>query len=675
MPSPVCPFDASRTPAIAEGFDTVRTLVELVPAPAHLPCMKQVAKTCYNCLILLKNTYPSTPNRVTEVINGIAPIASEVNVGAEEEMMGFVANFPAWAWLSSSSFPTSTEIRIVIGKLLAIAILKQVAIDKYVIRSLRSLLRQQTENSISIGQINQALCKIKNQVNKRFINLVELSAVSRNNQQLVFNSAVNSKLSNSLSSVREHERMAVCGDRCLSVEELNLTATKLRSQAEQGSPDDLAILLCMCIGLGWELGKQTPLSTSENGSGYVAWINPLAGWIYVDLNHVLKDLSKKAAPSHIGSTLLLKRPLPESVATLLQNAYRQNNQLQFVGDLTVHKMTSRKKLSLENAHHSSSLANLLASIRSTALSTIGRRDVAAFACLAFELLNKSDLHYICPRLQDIWQGNSSIYQSIGLGNAVPANQESDAIRIGSRVTPASTWIQAIFNEASAYVDSQHCGKRYKLDRLIAHHNAYACYVGFFIHMAVGGRHRKEINFDADMWAPNQSFGLIEEKPLSQTKGRTPIPIPSALNEQICLWRAHIQALNRRLKKLDARGSNETSKRITAIIQAEKVQLLFSLDANGFAQAVSNERVFTGLAQNLNRDFGRHFLTDQLLEIGVSFEDIQDWLRHFSNGTSSSINTSHRNAFGYIQRLSAGIDRVLTNLSIHPKAGLSKAAPK
>ncbi len=675
MPSPVFPFTATRTPTIAGGLDIVRTLVNLVPAPPHLPCVIQVAKACHDCLILLKDTYSSTPNSITEVINCIAPITSEVNAGDEEEMMGFVSNFPSWSWLSSSSFPSSTEIRLVIGKLLAIAILKQVAIDSNAIRTLRSLFRQQTENSISSGQMNEALGKIKNQVNKRFINLVELSAVSSNNQQLIFNSAVNSKLSNSLSSVREHERMAVCGDRCLGLEELNLTATSLRSQAEQGSPDDLAIILCMCIGLGWELGKQTPLITSETGNGYLAWINPLTGWIYVDLSHVLKDLSKKAEPGHIESTLLLKRPLPQSVAALLENAYRQNNQLQVVGDLTVHKKTSRKKLSLESAHHSSSLANLLASIRSTALATIGRRDVTAFAFLGFELLNKSDLHYISPRLEEIWQGCSSLYQSIGLGPAMPANQKFDTTRIGSRVTPASTWIQEIFNEVSAQVDTQRCGKRYTLDGLIAHHNAYTRYVSLFMHMSVGGRHKKEINFDSAMWVPNRPFALIEEKPLSLTKGRTPIPIPASLNEQIRLWCAHIQTLSRRLGKVHALGATETSKRVRAIIQNENAQLLFSLDKDGFAQAVSTERMFAGLAQNLNRDFGRHFLTDQLLDIGVSFEDVQDWLRHFSNGTSSHLSTSDRDAFGYIQRLSFGIDRVLANLSIHPKAGLSKAAPK
>lgn len=56
---------------------------------------------------------------------------------------------------------------------------------------------------------------------------------------------------------------------------------------------------------------------------------------------------------------------------------------------------------------------------------------------------------------------------------------------------------------------------------------------------------------------------------------------------------------------------------------------------------------------------------------MPFEDIQDWLRHFSPGISTHELNSNRVKYHSTERLISGIDQVLLELNIRPRSGLSK----
>src|SRR5690606_35152438 len=115
---------------------------------------------------------------------------------------------------------------------------------------------------------------------------------STNSAQLSFNAAVTSCLSNRLSSLRQTERQAVDTGQTLSRSELTRTVVLLLDQAQQGHSDDLVTLICLCVGLGLNLGKRIPLVSGESGQGWMAWIDPVAGSTYVDLSFALAGLGK-----------------------------------------------------------------------------------------------------------------------------------------------------------------------------------------------------------------------------------------------------------------------------------------------------------------------------------------------------------------------------------------------
>ena len=666
-------FVFAQTSVAVEGPDAARLLLSIIPAPPHQPGIGLVAKNTLTCLTALLIEVPAAGSHLAQHISLLGKLSDDSGacIAHPNAMLGLASDYPAWAWFVSASFPYAHRLQSLVGKHLVAALLKEASIEKSFVQKLRKLIKQSHDEILTNQQFEAEVTKLEGQAHQKLLQLLALHSCSTNSAQLSFNAAVTSCLSNRLSSLRQTERQAVDTGQTLSRSELTRTVVLLLDQAQQGHSDDLVTLICLCVGLGLNLGKRIPLVSGESGQGWMAWIDPVAGSTYVDLSFALAGLGKRSSPRHQASTLILKRPLPQGVATMLREAHTQNSQLRTLADLCINKPTSRKKISLPGVHHSASLAGLMNSARSISLATTDRRDISAYATLALELVNKSDLHYVCPREREIWQACSDFYDAVGLGPAVPQSGGNSNLRIGSRLTPSADWIKEVFASAGDELLAKKCGRRYSLPSLIEHHNACARYVGLLMQFVVGGRDRRLIDFRASVWSSTTTFGLMEDKPLSATRGTTPIPIPAALSEQLKLWHAHIAALDKRLLKLQAPGSSAAFQLIRQIRELQNLPMLFLLDTHGAPVPLSSDVLFTGPASQLNRDFGRHSLPDLLLDAGMPFEDIQDWLRHFSPGISTHELNSNRVKYHSTERLISGIDQVLLELNIRPRSGLSK----
>ncbi len=667
-------FRSSDTHVFVEAPDAARSLLRTITAPAHHPGIGLVARNTLACLAALLTEVHYARSPLTEIISQLEKLADDLGdcTAHPHAVLGLASEYPAWAWFTAASFPSEPRLKTLIGKHLAVAILKGEPIRKRVVTELRRLISKRREESLTEKELEVALTKLEGLAHRKLHQLLDLYTGFATRAQLSFNAAVKSTLSNRLSSLRKTERQAVDAGQTLSRSELIRTVAYLRDQAQEGHPDDLVTLICLCLGLGLDLGKQTPLIASQEQQGAMAWIDPLMGCMYVDLSFTLADLGKRTSPRHQTSTLLLKRPLPLCLANMLQGALARNPQLRTLGDLCIHKASSRKKLDLPAAHHSASLARLMNSTRPVSLQTTGRRDISAYAALAFELVNKSDLHYLCPRESEIWQACSDLYETVGLGSAIPRQlNDANKIRVGSRLTPSADWIKEVFACAADELHAHRCGRRYSLQSLVKQHNAFVGYVGLFMQFALGGRDRRIIEFRANNWTVATAFGVMEDKPMSATRGRTPIPISAALAQQIRLWHAHITALSKRLTKLKAFGSLAALQLIEQITAFKDVPMLFVLDQHGTPAHLTSAVLFTDKTHGLNHDFGRHLLPDLLMDAGVVFEDIQDWLRHYTPGCSTHELHSHRVMHQINERLSASIDQVLLDLDIRPRAGLTK----
>lgn len=648
----------------------VSALTRMLPAPPHLPNVALVGKRALQCIEEVEDSLPVPIPIVSEVLALLSEAVDQVTqVGTPPALLGLHSDFPAWAWLGSPNFPQDELTHGIVGRMLVVSLLRGEHLDKTTVKQLKSIHLKKLDGRLDDKQFEKQLQEIHGRASRKFMTHVEQASSSQDRAQLTFNVGVLGTLVNRLSSLRRKERQAAGGDQSFSPNELNTCIYVLLRRAESGEVEDLAKLVCFCMGLGWDIGKSTPFIKGEDGQGNLAWIDPISGWMYVDLNPVLKDLGKKPDPRHEPTSMLLRRPLPTILANLLHDAYVDNPALKTVEGLLEKISTSRKKISLQEVHHSASIAQLMRSARSAALACIERREIAAFSTLGFELISKSDLHYISPKEVDIWQGCEALYSSVGLGTAVPfCGQEAG--RIGSRLTPSAAWVQDIFQESKQQVEQTRCGRRYALQSIVDFHNAYARHVGLVMQLNVGGRDRRDIKFLASAWSPGHAFGLHEDKPLGATRSRTPIPISPQLAEQLRLWQCHLPALCRRLEKLNAPGYKAVDRWVRSIQAGQEVPLLFTLDGQGLPQVLTAAHVFSGQASDINRDFGRHFVACHLSDRGL-FGLAQDWLRHYAAGASSFEVTSMVATQSRLIQLMRAIDELLISHDIKPITGLSK----
>jgi len=649
-------------------------LTAAVPCPPTQPGIKMVMTNALTALRAAIVALPTVGDAVVPFCKDIETVCNDFAgldlVGAQHQMLGLHVQYPAWSLLACTPLADNRDLQVAIGLSLCTALMLGKPISKKTANEIRSLQSKLADGVISQTLLNAAAEKLKQRQVTKTINLVKLQSSASDRSIFSLNAVVIATIQASLSSLRTVERQAAGRDNELSIQDLRTAAAQLLVRVDHGDGDALALCIAYCIGLPWDISVQVPFARGPGHDSMVAWVDPVAGFVYVNLTHALGDLSTAATAQHVNSTLLLRRPLPILLANSLYEAYVSNGGLQRLSALTIQAVSNRAKLKLPEVHHSASVARFIASRGTAALNATERRDLAAFATLSFQLVSKSDLHYITPSEQDIWSACDKHYQHVGFGEAVPTTGYAPT-HVGSRVTPSSAWIQSIFDEAANDLESKKAGKKYTLKSVVSHHNAYARYVGLFFQLVVGGRNRKKINFSAQAWHPSAAFGLIADKPLGPTRGVTPIPISTLLRRQIRLWHAHVQALKRRFDRLDRSMHQKAIDYLQQVLDGEQVPMLFLLGTNGAIKLLTADHLFQGAASGLNHDFGRHFIGDHATQLGLPFEDIQDWLRHHTNGVSHHESTSEHVIYVYLTRTARAIDDVLVNTDIKALSGLSK----
>lgn len=660
----------------------VRTLTTLLPSPPHQPNISSVARSVAHCIqdaIAIVPVYQSLAGPfLTELqwfLDGLKEGGHTTDNVAT--LLGIATTFPGWcclAKLDSLGYP-SLMVSQLVGLELCIALASGKAVRPSTIVLANRALRESggflgNDTRINAEEVPKGLARLT----KFAMALAPCVKAGIDSPRYVaLHNLLLSSIASSLSSLRGQERKAAGADFALSTHDARIAIKRLSDASEHSDSEALALQIAFCLGLPWHIAKLVPFATTGRPSGALAWIDVRMGCSFVDLQPVIPELPTKGADLHAQSTLLLERPLPLNVASQLAEAVAANSNLKTLGDLVTSTKAGKSKLSRYGLHHSASVARLISSAGPIALNQCRRRDLAAFATLSLELINKSDLHYIASKAEDIWAVCASLFEVVGLGAAVPRPTHDNSPRVGSKLCPSSQWIEDVFQEAQTAVAQTRCGRRYSLLSLVRHHNAYAGYVGLMLQLGLGGRDRRTFNFSAEMVCSENSFALVIEHKLSKTMGQTPLPLPAVVAEQISLWKAHLIALMRRLAKLKANGTNKASIWISQILEDQNVPLIFILAPDGSPLPMGKEHWRQGKAADLNADFGRHLVPDALTESGLSFCDAQDWLRHDTNGISHHIVSSEHVKYLYLQRTATVLNNVLLALKIRPVAGLTKGA--
>ena len=650
----------------------IRALAQLMKVPPHTPNLEAVASRLSGCLQAAADEFgnirPEMERLKASLSEGI--LNGQDSTLSAKVLWGLSTSYPVWTILGDRHFSSSNEFRIVIGLCAIYAHIRAQPINVRQIKDLQKLQRQQREGTFSLSEFDSEVRKTTARLKKKLqfaSDLLKRSVTpTAINDQALLSSTVVARLS----SLRVMERQAAQRSNELTDSELRAYVSNLVREIHTGVRiNALVDSISFCIGLPLHICKRVPISL-DRPKDRAMWIDPKGGFVCIDLSSVFDKLAKQFTDSHLSTSFLLVRPLPLLIHNELQEALSVNPNIKTVADLADEVGTSRRRLLAEGVHHSSTVAQLLASAPAAALRATGDRLTSAFATLGFQLICESDLHYASPSVESIWAACDQLYRTVGFGQATPAVAQSFQY-VGSKLTPTQQAIRAIFEHLEFEVNSSRCGRRYTLLSLVDFHNRYAKYFCAFLHFTSGGRDRKDPYFSASTWTPDSLFGQSGDKACGISKGYTPIPVSRLLSDQISLWHSHLECLSRRLKKLDAAKYHRTICAIEQIKNHEDVNLLILLGPDGNLKALCSNEILQEVKHSLSGDWGRHFWPSMFQKHDLPFEDSQDFLRHHAAGHSNHSLASPSVNCRYLQRTGQVIDTVLQELSIQPLSGLSR----
>jgi hypothetical protein len=647
------------------------TLRKIMAVPPTWTNVALVAAGVKYCLDLAIDAMPSLQLELSAAIESLDRLAEKANEPGTPwavGMWGLHTAYPAWTMFASVRQTDNQDVALAMGYLSAQAYLAGERIDTNAVVELKRALKQRVAKEITEAELDEVVSRTRARAFKRLQRVVVAKAKGTPQGRISQRVNVLSCLAARLGYKFGSGDASFATSKQLTPLDLHSAIQQLLTRLESGCSDSLQKLLSFCVGLPWHLSRDVQITYGDRPQAEVVWIDAESGLIFTDLSETLKTLGSATHRSHVEASLLLVRPLPKYIAELLKEAAQQNPLIQKVGDFETSRITSRRKLNMPRLHWADSLAQMLATAPAAALKATGRKDLAALCTLGFGLITKPDLHYLVFKNQEIFRACDEFYRSIGLGQAIEHEPGSDT-HFGSRRTPNEQWIKDTFQAAAEDIKTNHCGRRYTLRSLCRHHNSFAQYIYLLLQFASGARHTKHATFSAMTWRPEGSFGLIQDKQVGKDRGLVPLPIPLTIAHQLSLWHAHLYSFALRIEKLQMHNFQDCQARIAAILRGDEIDLLFTINEQGVALPITAKNVFVESLRDMNPDFGRHYWPGKLMQLQLSFEDAQVFLRHEQRGLSRDVFAEPQ--WHVLQRLATGIDQGLRQLGIHAQVGLCK----
>lgn len=652
-------------------------LTGILKAPSDQPNLPTVISNVLLCLDAMLARVPQMSSALTHLRRELeATVKALVGDPAGDQpggMIGRLNAHRAWALLASDLEHAPLVLLEAIGVEFARAYLTNSAFLSSPADELYRLQTETVDGAMTQEKMDWLDNYVLTQLNRVRHVFVDRAA-GLDARTTCFNAQVVASVTAQKSSMRIEQRQAAGRIMEMTEAELKQVSAALRKGLEGGDAHALQVALAYCLGLPWELARNVPFFSGRECPS-VVWVNPSEGCVYIDLDRMLHGLSKKRADRHVATTLRLVRPLPKLVAELVHSACAASPGLETVQSLFDDDYKFSRSI-LPGCDTGSavraSIARFINSRAGVALRAGLGRDLAAYASLSLSLISSSDHHYLVKRRVDIWQGCEQISESLDWGPCVP-DPDSEGAAFGSRVTAEISWMKDLIEELGKVAVQLRPAKRYGINALIQHHNAFTRYVALLMTLMIGGRTRKHLDFCASDWHEHYAFGQHGDKLVGPTAGLTPLPISVTSASQISLWRSHLRALDHRLEKLGFPSEHATRVWIGKILAGQKVDLLFTLSAEALPGKFATATLFQGEGKSMNWDFARHALPGALSEEGVPFEYTQSWLRHHVDGIAASSITSGTVQQVWLSRVARALDQVALNLGLRPIHGIAKKA--
>ncbi len=467
-------------------------------------------------------------------------------------------------------------------------------------------------------------------------------------------------------------RQSVLNHRTQSHPQVIRSSTELREQAHKGSPEACLTILAFCCGLSVELTRELPLDHTSDD--WLMTLDLAAGILKTNIESLLPNSATPArdtATAHHAANKIVAKPLPAFLTALLNKIYSEHASAKTVGDLLPASSFSSKIPTIPDLVSAivPSTARYLNSAAPFAIQLGINRLATVIITNDFSVIPGSKLYYCQVNREEIWQASKTLFTALEWGEPVGF---VDGIAVGSQVIPTREAVTNLFAWMTGQISTLAPGKRYTLDSLIKHHNAFAVYCASFAACCLACREAEEYQFTAASLNELCSFTSLSDKRTGQFPGALPLPVNKLLAEQLRLWNAHCRAMDARLAKRGYEANSKIRIHINAVLDHHPVKLFFHISAQkiipiGSSQLSDQWPATLKLKGNLGRDFWER----ELHLAGIQSTKIDMLLRHQLLGMESFSSTTNIIQSEWGREICTAQETLFRSMGIHPVCGLAK----
>jgi hypothetical protein len=294
---------------------------------------------------------------------------------------------------------------------------------------------------------------------------------------------------------------------------------------------------------------------------------------------------------------------------------------------------------------------------------------AAFQTWDFWLINRARIYYSRILGEESWRVADTLYRYLDWPTVA---QAADFGAFGSQCVLTPTAVTEIFDYLAARCRKLHPGRRGGLERLLAHHMAYAIYTAALLTFSLGAREAAAYELVASEMVLGQRQVVLNDKGKKDAHRAAPVPINAVAREQLRQWRAHCIALAARLESEGDHRAIALRIRLEQIGRCAPTHLLVAV-AGVDVIPLGASQVWGGMPSHLRvpANAGRHFWPNTLHAHRIGSRDVGRFMRHQTLMIDPNDSDCDSISFDAFERITTVQERVLADLCVTAISGLRK----
>lgn len=474
----------------------------------------------------------------------------------------------------------------------------------------------------------------------------------------------------------QKHRAGSANHRHLSQSQMRSVLISLRDRVAAG--DRLSILNAIQIltGCSAETVLQIPIGPQIDGH-WCAHIDIGAGLLALNLDSIFP--SRRRPPSTSESNFLPASPIVRSpLPAFLQGALRMRHDevpgARCLGDLVDWiEVEADSLLPEETAAIPPTIARARATLGVDAIDSGVSRSIASAMTWDYGLVPSARAYYLRLDAKVVRVQWSGYLESVGWCVAERVQQSVESF--GAHAVLSDDGLRQVIQFLAARVTDAAPGRHAGLERLTAHHNAYATFVGAFVSFFGGLRARTIYEVSAQDWRPGYAHAMTNDKRRRSSNFDRPVASFKQLQLVLEEWHAHCAALRGRLRR-HASGLQcaPVMDHLARVLAHEDVPLIFLME-HGHPRPIGHQDVWGSLPPHLATpsNAGRSFLASRLQARGCSSFSLDLFLRHSAHGLEPEAMSRALPFAEALNALAGALDAIHSELALPTVAGLRSAS--